>query len=439
MISWLKLCCTLLAFIPSQAYISFQFPESDDAPNVPVIDVEEYPVIPFIWDPTSKVLEFCIEKPEDANIDLSIVQDAMDNINAQLYSGDISTMALYFMLNTEKECNTEDLKIKLVKRNNSIKSPGYCTRKFLNGTIDRPMILYSGCDITLNICALQTYASLYNVLLHELLHVVGLDHPDPPVQGSVISYGVRVNDFSLMNVIQDTTYVALQPFDIMNMRFIALRDFPNSILPDPRMIASYIPKQNASGHIGGDEYRIDKVMNVETCWMSKTETVFPTVQPTVQPIVQPTVQPSMRPKPMTLHPTRKPTTQPIMKNPTKSPITQKIRRKRRRRRQRRQNNNQNKNTTSNTATATISTLANPEIYLDTHSESVLNISTEIQPDITVDLLDGDVNMKTIVSPKIDIQGQAKKYNIITEINPIISIKQRQTEVLPPPKQWDRYP
>ena len=60
---WLKLCCTLLAFIPSQAYISFQFPESDDAPNVPVIDVEEYPVIPFIWDPTSKVLEFCIEKP----------------------------------------------------------------------------------------------------------------------------------------------------------------------------------------------------------------------------------------------------------------------------------------------------------------------------------------------------------------------------------------
>lgn len=407
-------------FSPVSAYISFQFPESmEDVPNVPFIDVEEYPVIPFVWDPTSKILEYCVESQDDVSVDLSIIQDAMDNINAQLYSGNISSTALYFTLNTQKKCKRDDMKIKLVKSRNSVKAPGYCTRKFINGTIYRPMVLYNGCDITLNVCALQTYASLYNVLMHELLHVVGLDHPDPPVEGSVISYGVNVNDSSLMHIIQDKQYVTLQPFDIMNVRFIALRDFPKSILPDPRLIASYAPKQNASGHIGGEEYVIRDIMSVEECWISN-------VVKTVGPSPFPSQNPSA-----------------IAQTPTKSPITKKQRRKRRkRRRQRRKNrNNIDENETQNTnkGNATIATIANPEIYLDTKNTSVLNISTEIQPDITVDLLNGDVNMKTIVSPKIDIQGQARNYNIITEINPIISIKQRQSLVLPPPKQWDRYP
>jgi len=450
-------------FSPSSAYISFKYPDSmKDAPNVPFIDIEDYPVIPFIWDPSTKLLEYCVEKPDDVNLDLSIVQDAMDNLNAQLYSGDLSTTALYFTLNTQKKCKPDDLKIKFVQSRNSVKAPGYCVRKFINGTIYRPMVMYNGCDITLNVCALQTYASLYNVLMHELLHVVGLDHPDPPVDGSIISYGVKVNDSSLMNIIQDTRYAVLQPFDIMNMRFIALRDFPKSILPDPRMIASYIPKQNASEHVGGDEYRISRIMSVENCWISSavSPTATPTATPSAYPSTNPSVRPTQRPSayPSTnpsVRPTQRPSAYPST-NPTETPsvrpsmvtqspmassITQdtlKPMRDKRRNKKKRNNKKKNKDKFSN---ATISTIANPEIYIDstTTNGSSLNISTEIQPDITVDLLDGDVNMKTIISPKIDIQGQARNYNIITQINPIISIKQRQSLVLPPPKQWDRYP
>ena len=424
--NWIKRSVfAILSIIPyTQSYINIKYPDYLTTPqNVPLIDTQDYQVIPFIWDPSSKMIKFCVES-KDFPVDLDLVQDAFDNINAQLYTGNFTTTSLYFMLDREKECNDNDLKIKFIQSRDSIKAPGYCTRKFLDGTINRPMILYTGCDITLNVCALQSSSSMYNVLLHELLHVVGLDHPEPPVDGSVISYGVRVNDSTLNNVIQDTNYVSLQPFDIMNMRFIALRDFDYADLPDPRTISSYIPKTSPTEHVSGtDDYIVNEVMNVGECWIQKnqsntrptlrpTSAISPTLRPTEQPTLQPTVQQSLRPTPQT---------------------SEKIN-KRRRRRQRRRRKQMRKQ-----ANASISTDIEPEISVNAQNTSNLNISTTVNPDITVNLLDGDVNMKTIVSPKINIEGNANSYNIITQVNPIINIKRRQVEVAPPPKQWDRFP
>ena len=397
----------------AESYINIEYPEYLENPlNVPFIDTQDYQVIPFIWDPNSKLIRFCVES-KDFPIDLAIVQDALDNINAQLYTGNFTTTPLYFTL--ENECGDNDLKIKFIQSRDSIKAPGYCTRKFLDGTIIRPMILYTGCDITLNVCALQSSSSLYNVLLHELLHVVGLDHPEPPVEGSVISYGVRVNDSTLNNVIQDTEYKVLQPFDIMNMRFIALRDFDYASLPDPRTISSYVPKINPSKHVSGtDNYMLNPVMNVDECWIGKSvpNAISPTLFPTID--------------------TYSPTLFPTIDTYSPSLNKKKINRRRKRNERRRKKKEKQSNTT-------ISTDIEPNISVDSKDAINMNIDTTVLPDITVDILDGDINMKTIVSPKIDITGSAKNYNIITQVNPIINIKQRQIEVFPPPKQWDRFP
>ena len=452
--NWIKRSVfAILSIIPyTQSYINIKYPDYLTTPqNVPLIDTQDYQVIPFIWDPSSKMIKFCVES-KDFPVDLDLVQDAFDNINAQLYTGNFTTTSLYFMLDREKECNDNDLKIKFIQSRDSIKAPGYCTRKFLDGTINRPMILYTGCDITLNVCALQSSSSMYNVLLHELLHVVGLDHPEPPVDGSVISYGVRVNDSTLNNVIQDTNYVSLQPFDIMNMRFIALRDFDYADLPDPRTISSYIPKTSPTEHVSGtDDYIVNEVMNVGECWIQKnqsntrptlrpTSAISPTMQPTLRPTLRPTTRPTMRPtlRPTmrpTLRPTEQPTLQPTVQQSLRpTPQTSEKINKRRRRRQRRRRKQMRKQ-----ANASISTDIEPEISVNAQNTSNLNISTTVNPDITVNLLDGDVNMKTIVSPKINIEGNANSYNIITQVNPIINIKRRQVEVAPPPKQWDRFP
>jgi hypothetical protein len=441
MFSWFKISSLLFFafsfFTPNtNGYINVHYPKSATQPqNVPMIETDDYQVIPFIWDPSSKILNFCIQS-DDIPVNTELIQDAFDNINSQLFTGSLSTTSLFFSMRTNTTCKETDLKIIFVKSNNTkLFSPGYCTRRFLDGTINRPMILYLGCDITLNLCALQSSASMYNVLLHELLHVVGLDHPEPPVENAVISYGVRVNDSSLMNIYQDAQYMTLNAFDIMNMRFIALRDFPDSTLPDPRLIASYVPKIDPLLHVSGNNtYQVNTIMNVEQCWMDGT-----TKNPTLSPSTY-TINPTMNPSMVTISPTIttiSPTIITLSPTIETKPPTRKTNKKRKRRKFRRRRKKQNAKKKSNT---TIETIASPEIFVDEATDlSKLNISTNIQPDITIDLLDGDVSLKTIVSPKIDLSGDASNYNIITEINPIINIRNRQKEVLPPPKQWDRYP
>lgn len=439
MFLWLKNVHIILLissfFTPyTKCYINIHYPEYVNQPqNVPMIETDDYQVIPFIWDQSSKILNFCIEN-NDIPVNTELIQDAFDNINSQLFTGSLATTSLFFSMRTEKTCNETDLKIKFVQSNDTKSfSPGYCTRRFLDGTINRPMILYLGCDITLNLCALQSSASMYNVLLHELLHVVGLDHPEPPVEKAVISYGVRVNDSSLMNIYQDAEFVTLNAFDIMNIRFIALRDFPDSTLPDPRFIASYVPKIDPVLHVSGNNtYQVNNIMNVEECWIDGT-TKSPTMT-TISPTSM-TVSPTMT----TVSPTMT-TVSPTMTTVSPTFGTKQSTQKKNKRRKRRKNQRRKKQNAQKKSNTTIKTIANPEIYVDETTDiTKLNISTNIQPDITIDLLDGDVSLTTIVSPKIDLRGDARNYNIITEINPIINIHKRQREVLPPPKQWDRFP
>lgn len=433
MFSWLKTMILFSSFFTwnTNSYINIHYPEYINPPqNVPMIETNDYQVIPFIWDASRKILNFCIET-NDIPVNTELIQDAFDNINSQLFTGNLATTALFFSMRTNTTCKETDLKIRFIQSKTTKSfSPGYCTRRFLDGTINRPMILYVGCDITLNLCALQSSASMYNVLLHELLHVVGLDHPEPPIENAVISYGVRVNDSSLMNIYQDLEYATLHAFDIMNMRFIALRDFPDSSLPDPRFIASYVPNIDPLHHVSGNSiYQVKNIMNVEQCWIDNT-TKSPSFAPSFY-----THNPTIRPTVITYTPTRKTNT------PTLATISPTIRSiKKNKRRKGRKNRIRKRQNTKKQSNTSIETIANPEIYVDeTMDVSKLNISTNIQPDITVDLLDGDVSLRTIVSPKIDLSGDAMRYNIITEINPIINIRKRQKEVLPPPEQWDRFP
>jgi hypothetical protein len=244
------------------------------------------------WNPNLKVLPLCVEL-NNHTIDQSLIHTAIDNVNKYLYTGNIDTTSLflYDYNYTNFKCPDSDLKIKIIKSKSTSDSPGYCSRKYINGTISSPQVLYIGCDITLNVCALQSNSIFYNVLLHELLHILGLDHP-PEKDNSVMSYHIIAKDSSLNFIKQTDEYISIQPKDISDIRFIISRDFPNSYLPSPQTIQQKNPNSNPGEHVSGTNlYQINDYASRSKCW----EPIFVSFSPTF--IQSPTQSPTkVKPK-----------------------------------------------------------------------------------------------------------------------------------------------
>ena len=235
--------------------------------NIPLIPS----VTPISWNPELKVLPLCIELNNNT-IETSLISSAIDNVNRYLYSGNIdsTSLFLYNYIYTNEKCPSSDLVIKIIKSTSTAKSPGYCSRKFMNGTITRPHILYLGCDITINVCALQSTSIFYNVLLHELLHIIGLDHP-PKKEDSVMSYTISSLDKNLTIIGQTKDYIQIRPKDVNDLNYIIRRDFPNSLLPNPSLIKDILPNVSPYMHVSGtDNYLLNDYMNVTQCWISKS-------------------------------------------------------------------------------------------------------------------------------------------------------------------------
>jgi hypothetical protein len=123
------------------------------------------------------------------------------------------------------------------------KPAGKCVRKYGVDIYEfvRPYMsyYYYGCNITVNIHLLNRAASFYNVLLHELLHLIGLDHPNPPMLHALISHTVRRDNNK--SIIHDNVYKQLSWYDIMTTHFIIARNFPWlwSKLPYPYVTKRY--------------------------------------------------------------------------------------------------------------------------------------------------------------------------------------------------------
>ena len=69
------------------------------------IPVYEY-IVPFMWKPTTKVVPFCLNYNNNT-VDKSLVTNAIDNINAYLFTGDIKTTSLFLYLVSLTVCMDE--------------------------------------------------------------------------------------------------------------------------------------------------------------------------------------------------------------------------------------------------------------------------------------------------------------------------------------------
>ena len=317
----------LMTFFSLWGNAEINYYYEDPIPNysAEVYDVQNVPFfVPYIlsvaWDPDTKVLPFCVET-NNMTVNKEIIESAFDNINMYLYTGDLDTTALYLYVDeyTNKTCPDEKLTISIVKERNQKKAPGYCSRRFLNGNAMRPTLLYVGCDITLNACALQSSATFYNVLLHELLHVIGLDHPDEK-RDSVMSYGVRAKDQTLKVLRQDDFYITIRPEDKQNIDAIIMRDFPDSRLPIIPIDGEFVPSVDPKKHISGDDkYAFNTYVNVDECWEQNVVTVTVTDGPTFVTVTDSPTAVTVKPTVVTDSPTvvtDSPTVVTVTDNPT---------------------------------------------------------------------------------------------------------------------------
>jgi len=439
-----RLFMLCLFILNTEAGVDFIYENGDkiyyhksDVPNIVNVNQRLFVpnILPVTWDTDSKIIPLCVET-NGLPIQKNLIESAVNYVNLYLYSGNLDTTALYLYIENyrEKGCPEDKLKIQLVHERDTSSSPGYCSRRFLDGTVEHPQILYVGCDITLNMCLLQSSGTFYNVLLHELLHIIGLDHPETR-NDSVMSYGVRAKDSTLETIRQDDFYINIQPEDIRNIHAIIIRDFPDAKIPSVDYLETYIPNILPTSHVSGTtDYVLNEYVNVKKCWVSTSSTSQPTSQPTLIPTSQPTLIPTSQP---TLIPTLSPT---ISKNQEK-------RKSRRRGKWRRRGKAKKSLTdiptmmptsTSFTPTSAISpqnipgdfqieSNITPDIQTSSQVDN-FDFDTEISPDIDIDILKGDVVITSQFSPKININGDIRSFKMRTEINPMIRIGQSKNMI-----------
>jgi hypothetical protein len=216
------------------------------------------------WDNTIHELNFCINKDvkyengdgnrnDDTIVYMPLITTAINIINKYLLVD--NNKSLYINLQN----STCDYII-YIKNDINEKHPGFCK------SISNNQSIYRGCNITLNICHLQTAASFYNVLLHELLHVIGLLHPVIFKGSSVMSYVTLINNDG--SDIFNNKYIELSRADILDIYYIINRDYPNSNFNKYRIIQNYVPLYPPYKHVSGtNNFKINYKNSIAPCWL----------------------------------------------------------------------------------------------------------------------------------------------------------------------------
>ena len=338
-------------------------------------------VINIPWYSDISVLNYCLVNDEEFKIHEPVIETAFDVVNSYLYNGLDTPLFLNYMSNdTSLGCDhyiniTSDSYI------------GFCTREFIT---NNNVLAYIGCSITLNACNLQTAAAFYNVLLHELLHVVGLDHPVDITEESVMGYRVSVNEEG--EIIYDDRYSSVSLYDIQDIFYIIMRDFPNKKLPNYRYISKYEPLYPPSRHISGNNKSvIDTGINYykDIC------------------------------EPETFSPTKSPTST----SPTKH-----------------KGKGKGKKGKGKKGELNINTRVSPEIGVSEGTD-ITNINSRIKPIIDIDTsksIVSEFNIKTDVSPEINIiGGPNQNFNVYTDVTPVIRLGTSSIEKDKSPHEWDK--
>lgn len=222
------------------------------------------PIVPIHWDRQLRNIPVCITDQSlsslHAHAITTLSRNAIDNINIQMSSGLSQPLAFYI----DGICHDNSLQIKLVNDTTNDLSVAYCTRNIDFSNYP----LYRGCNITMNICALQNAATFYNVLLHELLHVVGLDHPEPPDKDAVISHGVVTTSPEGDQFRRQDNYISLTHVDKLGIQKILMRDFSVYSFPySPYNIHSSIHPLLSLVERKDKKMLSDSIISVKNCFV----------------------------------------------------------------------------------------------------------------------------------------------------------------------------
>ena len=248
------------------------------------IKSQELYIIPEQWFPTISNVNFCLVK-NDIDIHIPLIETVFKNVNTFLKYND--EHPLYFNFSADENTNC-DYFINLISNTTFFNNTANCQQTYL---CIAGACYNQGCNITMNICALQTAASFYNVLLHEVLHALGLGHPKNIINNSIMSYITYINNNSSM---YDNIYRLMADIDIYNINYLMQRDFSSFHISNnnkKQIIPIYSPRLHVSG---SKNYIINYYNNIITPCLIKL-TSNPSLKPSSEPSNTPSLKPSSNP------------------------------------------------------------------------------------------------------------------------------------------------
>ena len=351
---------------------------------IPIVKSQQLYIVQEPWFPTISNVNFCLVK-NNIDVHIPLINTVFQNVNMFLTNNDDRPLYFNFYENADTNC---DFFINLISNSTmSYNNAANCKRKYLcvGGACYN-----QGCNITINVCALQTAASFYNVLLHEVLHAIGLEHPSPIINNSIMSYitYININKSSLY----DNIYRLIADIDIYNIKYILYRDFSSSYIQNNKQQTT--PLYSAQLHVSGlKNYIINYNNNIITPCLIKLN-LKPSLMPSLKPLLNPSLKPlliklNLKPPLMpSLKPSLKP---PLIKLNLKPPLKPSLKPSLR-------------NLIDNLNWFNVENTITPDIDIDTSENAYINIKNNILPNINIKQKPAVFTMDNNIKPNINIGG-----------------------------------
>jgi hypothetical protein len=249
----------------------------------------EYKIVDFSWQTNVTNIFFCLE-PNGYEVLPELYLTVFDMYNSILISPfQQDATGLKLLLTNPQHCESNrthtiagEVINKLTFGPTKNGASAVTERKFASGTaIDRRITLFGG-DVVIDTRVLQSAGLFYNVLLHEVGHVLGLDH----TVSTETVMGHRIRASVQNEVIQQENYLVLEPGDVRGIHAVLARDKPAYAPPfitkeTYQFVPSYPAKKHASGTyefvLLDKIYRHDKNTNnnVEDFWIRVVQDFIP--------------------------------------------------------------------------------------------------------------------------------------------------------------------
>ena len=363
---------------------------------IPIVKSQQLYIVQEPWFPTISNVNFCLVK-NNIDVHIPLINTVFQNVNMFLTNNDDQPLYFNFYENADINC---DFFINLISNSTmSYNNAANCKRKYLcvGGACYN-----QGCNITINVCALQTAASFYNVLLHEVLHAIGLEHPNPIINNSIMSYITYININK--SSVYDNIYRLIADIDIYNIKYILYRDFSSSYTQNNKQQTT--PLYSAQLHVSGlKNYIINYNNNIITPCLIKLNlkpllnpSLMPSLKPSLIRSLKPSLMPSLKPslKPSLIKLNLKPSLMPSLKPPLiklnlKPPLKPSLKPSLR-------------NLIDNLNWFNVENTITPDIDIDTSENAYINIKNNILPNINIKQKPAVFTMDNNIKPNINIGG-----------------------------------